>query len=185
MAAETAKGGRPAVGPQVSFAISGDDDKATRALAEKTGRTLADIRRGIYTAGLPAFAQNLRREDSSEFVQPAAWIIADWIAAPGEQADRRERFLRYYLAAHWPLKSMAVLMHAAGELAADGATIPLVPAKLTERLGARNGYAVRGQLFFTVMAELGQRGITVGGAEGLPDPETSDPETSDTEPDDD
>lgn len=97
--------------------------------------------------------------DSSE-LKPVVSVLVEWITA---EKNPRGRFLEYRNVASYPYKLQQLLMQATSRLVLDGnhpADVSgTIPALLAE--GAQ-GWRMRGQLFFEIVAELVARGMPIG-----------------------
>lgn len=158
---QTGKGGRPQVGPQVSFSIPQWADDRAKQIAETAGQTKAAVLRESIVLGLGQLGDSGEHDQTAELVAPAAAIIARWIGQPHEVEARRARFKEWHRVAGHPYKGIQMLTRAVGELVVGGERIPDLPQPLMARLSAGEGWWVRFALHQATIQDLLARGITV------------------------
>lgn len=110
----------------------------------------------------------------SSGLKPIVEVLVEWITA---ETNPRGRFLEYRDAASYAYKLQQLLMKATARLVLDGHR----PADVTEvvpgLLGSGpQGWRLRGQLFFEVVAELMARGVQIGKKTEAEDDEDENPE---------
>ncbi|WP_433334995.1 hypothetical protein [Spirillospora sp. CA-294931] len=115
-------------------------------------------------------------------LRPAASLLADWIAKEGT----RGRFNEFRQAVTSPYNLSKLLMTASARLFLDGGKQEPVNHQFAQLCtDGPQGWRVRGQLYFDVMAELINRGVQVGkpGSEELSEADDADqrPGTDDDE----
>ena len=160
-----AKTGRPPVGTNINLVVENWQLDQSQQIADDTRQTRAAVLRQTIGRGLPELVKASAMETSTEFVKPAADLIAAWIGQPDTPEERRERFIRWHRVAGHPEKGVNVLMEAAGALVQAGQTPAALPPLLLERLAARGAWRVRAQWHFATTATLQERGVTVTGGE--------------------
>ena len=126
-------------------------------IAHLTARTAV-----AWRALFGLYMEVMHQMDTSQ-VKPARELIVDWIT---QEASPRGRFNEYVRAAASAYRLQQLLMRASARLLLDGrqpADITAVaPALLGEGPAGRDGWRLRGLLFFDVVADLTGRGAQVG-----------------------
>jgi CRISPR-associated protein Cst1 len=148
--------------------------------ADRPGEPLADrlpaelIRRARDITGLTAqrarawrslfclYLEVMYQMDPSQ-VKPVRELIVDWIT---QEPNPRGRFNEYVRSAASAYKLQQLLMQASARLLLDGRQPPDIAAVasvlLADGPGGRDGWRLRGLLFFDVVADLTARGTPVG-----------------------
>jgi CRISPR-associated protein Cst1 len=145
--------------------------RAVRQISRLTARRAFEWR-----ALLRLYMEVMHQVDASQ-VKPARELIVDWIT---QEANPRGRFNEYVGAATSAYKLQQLLMRASARLLLDGcrpADISAVaPALLADGPAGRDGWRLRGLLFFDVIAELTGRSAQIGHkGTGEQDDDDSDP----------
>lgn len=168
---EPDKGGRPAIGKQITVTVPERDLDVINEMATKAGVKQPDVIREIIRDAVSAAK---KAEDAAApltaRLRPAATLIVEWISRGGDLQGRRERFQEYARVAGHPLKVTRLLVQIAGTLAIDG--VPLAEVSLGGHLvddlasnksaGPLPGWQLRAMLFFEVGNLMTERGVTVG-----------------------
>jgi CRISPR-associated protein Cst1 len=101
-------------------------------------------------------------------LKPVTELITAWITAEG---NPRGRFNTYRLAAHSSYELLKLLTQATGRLVLDGQRPADVSGVTPALLGSREGWLLRGQLFFEVVGSLMDQGVQLGRRVGVEDDE--------------
>ena len=136
-------------------------DGLLRTLRARVERTDHVNPRGLLTWGAlwRLYVKEMYPMDPSG-LKPVVALLADWITA---EKNPRSRFVEYRNAASYAYKLQQLLMAATARLVLDGHR----PADVTEAVPALlsddpQGWRLRGQLFFEVVAVLMERGAQIG-----------------------
>jgi hypothetical protein len=168
---EINKGGRPAIGKQITVTLPGSVLDRIDEEARIAGVRRADVIRDHLTRAVEA---PMSSEDVRETLRPAANLIAAYVETGGDLPGRRERFIEYQRVAGSPQKLPKLLMEIAGRLVLENAVqlqeAALDPAVVT-RLADNREWRLRAQLFFAASEVLDQRNVRVGPLPGADDEE--------------
>jgi CRISPR-associated protein Cst1 len=128
-----------------------------RQTARLTGR-----RAFAWRALFRLYMEVLHEMDTS-MVKPASELVVDWIT---QEASPRGRFNEYVRAATSAYQLQGLLMRASARLLLDGRRPPdvtaVAPALLAAGPSGRDGWRLRGLLFFDVVTSLSNRGAEIG-----------------------
>jgi CRISPR-associated protein Cst1 len=120
-------------------------------------------RRAVAWRSLYRLYMEVMHEMDVSQVKPARELIVDWIT---REANPRGRFNEYARAASRSYGLQRLLMQASARLLLDGGQPPditaVAPALLADGPAGRDGWRLRGLLFFDVVAELTGRGAPIG-----------------------
>lgn len=129
--------------------------------ARQTGR-ITGRRAFAWRALFRLYMEVLHQMDTSE-VKPASELVVDWIT---QETNPRGRFNEYVRTATSAYQLQGLLMRASARLLLDGRRPPdittVAPALLAEGPSGRDGWRLRGLLFFDVITSLAERGAEIG-----------------------
>lgn len=157
------------MGPQITLALPQDVLGRVDAIAADYGKRRAEVLRMLIGAALKE--HETKEEDvdiaavEDEDLRHAARVITAWIAAADDGPARRERFKAYMQAADRPNRLRRFLGEASMGLIAEGRSVEealVAPAEVEAMAaGGRDAGTRRSLLWFAVLAEMQERGVTV------------------------
>lgn len=161
------KGGRPAIGDQITVTVPKDVLAEIDQQAASAGVKRSDVIREILSR---AVTSSPTAHGGSGRLKPAVNVFATWIERGRDIHERRERFKTYRTVAGSPAKLPALLTTVVGELAMNGVPLDEVligPSLVAELAGTRASgpepsWRLRTVLFFEVINELMRRDVKVG-----------------------